>query len=374
MKVPLTKPFFDFREEEAVINVLRSGWHSQGPQTEALENEFSNLVGSKYAVAVSSCTSALHISLILLDVGEGDEVLVPSFTYIASANVVRYVGATPVFCEVDEKTFNIDPKDMEKKITNKTKAIVAVDQVGMPCNYDQINKIAKKYHLKVLEDAACAIGSEYKGKKVGSLSKITCFSFHPRKIISSGEGGIITTNDHKLANLAKELRSHGATFSAYKRHSSSRISFESYTRLGYNFRLTDIQAAIIRQQIKKLPKILKKRESLAKRYTQKLKNLANIETPFTPNYAKPNWQSYIVKLTSQRNKQLGIMQKLLNKGIITRKGVMASHLEPYYTKLFGKKLLPVTESLAKSTFTLPLFPEMTVKEQDYVIYNLRKIL
>lgn len=372
--IPLTKPFFDREEEKAAIDVLRSGWHTQGPQTEAFEEEFAKLVDAKYAVAVSNCTSALHIALILAGVGVGDEVIVPSFTYIACANIIRHAQATPIFAEVDEKTFNIDTRDLEKKITKRTKAIIAVDQVGLPCDIDTINKIAKRHNLFVIEDAACAIGSIYKVRMVGGLSALTCFSLHPRKIISTGEGGVITTNNKDLARAAKELRSHGASVSDHARHSSSAVSFEQYNRPGYNYRMTDIQAAIGRQQLKKLPKILRRRKLLAKRYTEKLSKLSTIETPFVPSYAQHNWQTYIIRLKNNSHlTQKQFMQRLLDCGISTRRGVMASHLEPYYKNLLGKISLPITEALTRSTVSLPLYPEMTISDQDYVIANILKL-
>lgn len=372
--IPLAKPFFDKEEEKAVISVLRSGWHTQGPQTEAFEAEFSKLVGAKYAIAVSNCTCALHIALLLGGIQEGDEVIVPSFTYIACVNVIRHAFAKPVFVEVDEKTFNIDASDLEKKITKRTKAIIAVDQVGLPCDIDKINTIAKRQNIFVIEDAACALGSRYKGKTVGGLSELTCFSLHPRKIISTGEGGVITTNNKKMAEMAKVLRSHGASLGDHARHSSNIISFEKYFSPGYNYRLTDIQSALGRQQLKKLTKILKKRRILAERYSEKLSKINSIETPFTPKYAEPNWQTYIIRLKSNFHlSQKQFMQKLLDHGISTRKGVMASHLEPYYQSLLGRVSLPITENLAKSTISLPLYHKMTIADQNYVIENIIKI-
>lgn len=377
MKVPFSKPFFDSKEEKAVINVLRSGWHTQGPQTELFEKEFANYVKAKYAVAVSNCTSALHMGLILANIQAGDEVIVPSFTFIASVNVIKHVNATPVFADVDENTFNIEPKEIEKKITKKTKAIIAVDQVGLPCDIDAINKIAAKKKLFVLEDAACALGAEYKGKMVGSLSTISCFSLHPRKVISTGEGGVLTTNNLSIAKKARELRSHGASVSAFRRHNAQKVFSEKYENLGYNYRISDIQSAIGREQLKKISIILKKRQSLAQRYTKKLSKIPFISTPFVPPYAKHNWQTYIIKLEREKSFpyfQKQLMQKLLDKSISTRKGVMASHLEPYYKKIYTSVSLPNSEDLANSTIALPLFPEMTVVQQDYVIDSLESLL
>ncbi len=370
---PLTKPFFNRNEEKAVIEVLRSGWHTQGPKVEEFENEIAKYTHSRYAIAVSSCTTALHLALIIAGVGKNDEVLVPSFTFIASVNVIVQAGSTPVFIEIDEKTYNIDPRRLEEKITKKTKAIIIVDQVGLPCDFDSIKKIARKHNLFLIEDAACALGSFYKQKPVGGFSDITCFSFHPRKLISCGEGGIITTNIKRIAEQARILRSHGASISDHLRHSAKKVSIETYTTAGFNYRLTDIQAAIGLEQLKKMSTILSKRNFLAKRYSKELSKIKSIDIPFVPNYATPNWQSYIIKLSKNAKvSQKILMQNLLKRGVATRRGVMACHLEPYYKKRFRNTFLPITERLTRNTISLPIFPQMTNIEQEYVIETLLK--
>lgn len=374
MNIPITRPYFTKKEEKEIIEVLRSGWVTQGPKVSEFERMFAQYTHSKYAIAVSNCTSALHLALLIGNIQRGDEVIVPSYTFIASVNVIVHVGATPVFADVDPFTLNIDSKDVERKITKKTKAIIAVDQVGLPCDIDSIKKIVQKFSLLFIEDAACALGSIYKNKPVGGLADITCFSFHPRKIITTGEGGMITTNNKKYASMARVLRSHGASVSDLARHKSKKISFETYTAPGHNYRLTDIQAAIGIQQLGKLPMLLGKRQKLAARYNSKLSTIPFLGTPFVPKYAKHNYQSYIIKiLDGSPLSQKVIMQKLLDKGISTRRGVMASHLEPYYKKFSKGSSLPITEKLTKSTITLPFFPNMTVKEQDYVINSLKQI-
>lgn len=373
--IPLTKPFFNESEEKAIVEVLRSGWHTQGPRVEEFEREFAKYTHSKYAIAVSNCTTALHLGLVIAGVGQNDEVLVPSFTFIASANVIVEAGAVPVFVEVDEKTFNIDPKLLEDKITNRTKAIIMVDQVGLPCDFDTIRKIAKKNNIFIIEDAACAIGSLYKGKLVGSYADITCFSLHPRKLISTGEGGLITTNIEAIAEKARILRSHGASISDHLRHGAKKVFMETYEVAGFNYRLTDIQAAIGLAQLKKISTILEKRNFLAKRYSRELSKIESINLPFVPGYATTNWQSYIIKLSKNAKiSQEKFMQNLLHKGISTRRGVMACHLEPYYKKLFKKNSLPVTEELVRDTICIPIYPQMTEKEQDYVIKSIKEEL
>lgn len=374
MNIPLAKPSFTTKEEKTTIDVLRSGWITQGPKVIEFEDKFAKFTHSKYAIAVSNCTSALHLALLAGDIKAGDEVIVPSYTFIASVNVILHCGATPVFVDVDQDTSNIDCEDVKRKLTKKTKAIIAVDQVGLPCDIDAIKKIAQKFNLFFIEDAACALGSRYKNKPIGGLADITCFSFHPRKVISTGEGGMLTTNSKKYANLARVLRSHGASVSDFSRHTAKKISFEAYKTLGYNYRLTDIQAAIGIEQLKQLPKFIKKRRNLAKRYNRELAVIPFIKTPLVPKYAYYNYQSYIIKVLDNSSlSQKEIMQKLLDSGVATRRGAMASHLEPFYKKHYKNCSLPTTEKLTKSTITLPLFYDMNIKQQDFVINLLKQI-
>lgn len=372
--IPLTKPYFDEKEEKAIIKVLRSGWHTQGPIVENFEKQFAKYVHSKYAVAVSNCTTALHLALIIAGVKKNDEILVPSFTFVATANVIVETGATPIFVDVDERTFNINPKDIEGKITKQTKAIIIVDQVGLPSDFKTIKKLASKHGLLIIEDAACAIGSMYKKKRVGENADITCFSFHPRKLISTGEGGMITTNIKEYAEKARMLRSHGASISDRQRHGSKKVSIETYKEAGFNYRMTDIQAAIGLEQLKKLPKILSKRKLLAERYNKKLGMVNMIEIPYIPSYATPNWQSYIVTLITKKLSQRNFMQRLMDEGITTRRGVMACHLEPFYKTFVNNVSLPITEKLVNTTVCIPLYPQMTLKDQDFVIKKIKEVL
>lgn len=374
MKIPITKPLFDKSEERAVINVLRSGWVTQGPKVAEFEEAFCKFTGAKYSVAVTSATTALFLSLYALGIGPGDEVIVPSLSYIATANVVIHVGAKVVFVDIDSDTFNIDPKKIEQAITKKTKAIIPVHQIGLPFNKDEIYALAKKHKLHIIEDAACALGSQYKGKKIGSEGEYVCFSFHPRKAITTGDGGMITTSSKSVAEKLKILRHHGMSVSDVKRHKSKQIIKESYEVVGFNLRMTDLQAAVGIEQMKKLPKILKARASLAQRYTKAFRKSKFIKPPFVPKGYIHDWQSYMVKL-SPENKitREKLMQKLLNLGIATRFGVMASHLEPVYFKMLGKISLPTTEQVNKETIILPLYPQMSLKEQDYVIERISKL-
>ena len=368
MKIPLTKPYFDKKEEKMILEVVRSGWVTQGPKVAQFEEMVAKYTGAKYGVATTSATTALFLSLYMLGIGPGDEVIVPSLTFIATPNVVVHVGAKPVFVDVDPKTYNLDLNLVEKAITKKTKAIIPVDQVGLSCDWDEIKKIAKKYKLYVIEDAACATGSKYKGKRIGSVNKITCFSFHPRKLVTTGEGGMILTDDKSFAQRARELRHHGMEVSDVQRHNSNKIINESYSEVGYNLRMSDLEAAIGIEQFKKLPKILEKRNKLAKRYTKYFSKNKLLETPHIPNYCTPNWQSYILRI--KENKKISrntLMQKLLDVGVSTRRGQMASHVEIPYKKMYPKLTLQETEKATAQTLALPLYHQMTIKEQDYVI-------
>ncbi len=374
MKIPVAKPFLGEEEAEAVREVLLSGWVTQGKKVAEFEEIICEYVGAKYTIATSSCTTALHLSFLSLGIGPGDEVILPSYTFIATANAVLHAGAKPVFVDIDPHTYNLDPAKIEEKITSRTKAILPVHQVGLPCDMDEIMKIAKKYNLYVIEDAACALGSKYKDKMVGIIGDITCFSFHPRKVITTGEGGAITTDIPEIAEKCRIIRSHGASISDLERHISSRIVFEKYTELGYNYRLTDIQAAVGIQQMKRINEFIEKRRTLAERYTESLGNNEFFITPHVPSYAFHNFQSYILRLKEHAPfSRDELMEKLLVKGIATRRGIMAIHLEPYYLKNFAPISLPETEKALDTTVILPLYPQMTQEEQDYVIENILDI-
>lgn len=373
MKIPLTIPYLNTKEEHEVIQTLRSGWVTQGPQVSRFEELIKNHTHARYAVATSSATTALHICLLLLGIKSGDEVIVPSFTFIATSNVVLHVGATPVFVDVDYNTLNINPSLIEAKITKKTRAIIPVDYVGIPSDMNAISKIAKKYNLFVIEDAAAALGSRYNGKQIGSIADLTCFSFHARKIVTTGEGGMITTNNKLYAQQAKALRQHGMAVSDVVRHTSKRIIHETYPSVGYNFRLSDIQAAVGVAQMDKITEIIQKRTILAKKYTEALKNNSLLLTPVPLKGSLPNWQSYIIKL--RKNKRISrdtLMQKLLDDGIATRRGAMAIHKELAYKTITRNVKLPVTEEACNQTITLPLYPQMTNAQQEYVIDALKR--
>lgn len=373
--IPVAKPYFDENEERAAAEAIRSGWVVQGPRTMEFERMVAERVGAKYALATSNCTTALHLALLALGIGAGDEVLVPSYSFIATANSVLHAGATPVFVDIDARTYNMDPQRIEEKITPRTKAMMPVHQIGLAADIDTIQDIACKHNLVVLEDAATIIGGTYKDKPIGAHSRAVCFSFHPRKAITTGEGGMVTTNDPDVAHMVEMLRSHGANVSDYARHGAGKVIIEQYPVLGYNYRLTDIQGAVGVEQMKKLDWILRRRLDIARQYNQAFADLDFIETPYEPPYAKHTYQSYCLRIAHNAPKTRDeIMEAMQAAGIATRRGVMAAHLEPFYINTFGRVSLPITEEATRSTILLPIYAQMTEQEVETVITTFRQIV
>jgi dTDP-4-amino-4,6-dideoxygalactose transaminase len=327
--------------------------------------------GAAHAVAVCNCTAALHLALLALDVGPGDEVICPSMSFIATANAVRHAGAEPVFAEVDPRTYNLDPDAAEAAVTPRTKAVLVVHQVGMPADIDRFQDLGRRRKLAVLEDAACAIGSRYKGRPIGGHGAMACFSFHPRKVLTTGEGGMILTDDATQAARLRLLRQHGMSVSDLARHAADRVVCEEYLCVGYNYRMTDIQAAIGIEQMKKLDAIVTRRCELADRYAELLAGHPWLQTPHVPDYAAPNFQSYPVQLSADA--PLGrdeLMQRLLAAGIATRRGIMLAHEEPAYRNRGTSAHLPVSEQASRRSLLLPLYPALSFQEQDYVVDHL----
>ena len=370
--IPVARPFIGVEEEQAVVEALRSGWVTQGPRVAKFESAFSDYIGCGHSVAVSSCTTALHLALIALGVGSGDEVICPSLSFIATANCIRHVGATPVFCDIDLATYNLDPAEIVGLITPRTKAILVVHQIGLPAEMNTILAIAKEYGLAVVEDAACAIGSEYEGNLIGRpLGTLACFSFHPRKILTTGEGGMITTNDPLLAEKLRKLRQHAMSLSDVVRHNAKQVATETYDEVGYNFRMTDMQAAMGLVQLNRLPDFLQRRRYLAARYNEALNSLSWLEVPFVPSNCRHNYQSYMVRLVdASAEKRDAVMQQMLEKNISTRRAIMAIHREVPYRSERWEKSLSKTNKVTDSALILPLFHDMTEADQDYIIETL----
>jgi perosamine synthetase len=366
--IPIAKPYLSSDEAQAAYDTILSGWITQGPKVQEFEEKFALYTKAKYAVAVSNCTTALHLSIIVAGIGIGDEVICPSMSYIATANSIKYVGAIPVFAEVKGDNYNLDPIDVEKRITGKTKAILIVHQVGMPADIDTFTAICKKYDLKLIEDAACAVGSEYKGGKIGSHSELVCFSFHPRKVISTGDGGMITTNRLDYYNRLRLLRQHGMSINDKVRHDSKSIVFEDHLEVGYNYRLTDIQAAVGIKQLEKLDWIVRERKKIAALYTSAFSKVPGIQLPLEANGASSNFQSYCIYLKKDfpitRNT---LMQALLDRGIATRRGIMTTHRETAYRKEYAWLKLPVSEDLQDNTILFPLYVPMEENQINYIV-------
>ena len=390
-RIPVARPLLGEAEVAAIRRPIRSGWVTQGPEVAALEREFAEYTGAEYACAVSSCTAALHLALLAVGVGPGDEVITASHSFIATANSIRYCGATPVFVDIEPATFNIDPALIERVITPRTRAILCVHQVGMPCDMAAILRIARRHALPVIEDAACATGSEiqWEGRweKIGRPhGDIACFSFHPRKLLTTGDGGMLTTSSETFDRQFRLWRQHGMSVSDVQRHAASTVAFESYVALGYNYRMTDIHAAVGRVQLSRLAAGVERRRSLAARYASLLAGRSGVGLPAEPEHARSNWQSYSVRLSSGCD-QRRVMQVMLDEGVVTRRGVMCAHREPAYPKGTWSCGVPAgscdcppgtcgrlreSELAQEETIVLPLFLEMTTEEQNTVVAALAR--
>lgn len=387
MKIPITKPFFGQEEYEAVQEPLSTGWVVQGPKVKGFEEAVSTFTKAEYARATTSCTTALHLSLIAAGVGPGDEVILPAFTFIASANVIEYVGAKTVFVDIDLETFNMDVSKIEGAITNRTKAIMPVHLFGLCADMEPIMDVAARYRLQVIEDAACAIGGYYKGNHAGTIGTAGCLSFHPRKSITTGEGGMVLTNDSRIDHRVTILRDHGAEVSDLARHEGKGLLLPEYNVLGYNYRMTDLQGALGISQLSKLPYILEQKKRLASRYGESLTALAWLRIPHIPEGYVHGYQAYVCLFEPESLNDIGpdrlerlrtrrdlLMQKLNQVGISTRQGTHAVHSLGYYREKY--KLDPwdfpnawVAEHLS---IALPLYPQMKDEEQAFVEEMLKR--
>jgi len=377
MKIPITYPSFDETDKEAITATLETGWVTQGSGVEEFENTFSKFCNTKFSIATSSCTAALHISLIGFDIKPGDEVIIPAFTFVATANVVEYLGAKPVFCDIDLETYNIDVTQIEDKITDKTKAIIPVHLFGLCAEMNPIIEMAKKYNLKIVEDAACALGAYYHGKHPGNFGFPACFSFHPRKSITTGEGGMITTGIPTLNVIYRSLRNHG--------WENSKQAEPDLNILGYNYRMTDIQGALGVSQVKKLKNILDKRNKLAIAYDKAFEDIDELITPFVPKNHLHAYQSYVCLLKSKKtishdlgnmnNRRNDLMKKLEESGVASRQGTYCVPMLGYYKNKYNysDNDFPNSFIADKLSIAIPLYPQMTAEEHNYVIDSIIKI-
>lgn len=357
-RIPVANPYFTEDEKKAVLEVLESKQLSQGPKVAEFEGKFAEYVGVKHAIAVSNGTVALHTALSAIEVNSRDEVIVPSYSFIAPANAVLYQKAKPVFVDIDPKTYNLNPNRIEKAVTKRTRAIIPVHYGGQSADMNPIMEIAEDHNLIVIEDAAEAHGSEYKGKIAGSLGHMACFSFYPNKNMTTGEGGMITTNNDVLAEKMREIRNHGQD------------SRYHHVTLGYNYRITELQAAIGLVQLKRLPWVVERKIELAHNYDIALANVDGVKTPYVAPYAKHTYMLYALEVKNRDR----VQQRLEEKGIETRICFPPIHLQPLYRELFGYNggEFPITEETARKNLCIPIYPQMSNKEQNYVIDHLKK--
>ncbi len=372
-KIPLFKLNFDEKEAKAAFDTINSGWISTGPKCEELEKMFMEMFDVRYAVAVTNCTDSLHLACMLCGLGHGDEVLCPSLTFAASVNCIRYVGATPVFCDiVGPEHLNINPEEIEKKITRRTKAIVVVHMAGFPAKMDEIMAIAHKYNIKVIEDACHGPLSEYRGRKLGTIGDVASFSFFSNKNISTGEGGMLITNNEEFARRARLLRSHGMTTMSYQRAGGHATSYD-IVELGYNFRLDDIRASIAIEQMKKLPRDLERRIAVRNRYLKRLASVKGVIVPFADNTEfVSNYIMPVVLAGSNKERRDAIRDKMHAAGVQTSVHYPAIHRFSIY-KDFNISL-PMTEYVTDNEITLPMYASLTDEEVDFIVEALNEAI
>lgn len=372
--IAIAKPYLTLDEAQNAYDTILSGWVTQGPKVQEFEEKFAAYTGAKFAVALSNCTTALHLAMIVSGVKSGDEVICPSMSYVATANSIKYVSATPVFAEVNHH-FNLDIEDVRKKITPNTKAILLVHQIGMPADIDAFKLLCEQKGLKLIEDAACAAGSSYKGQKIGSHSELVCFSFHPRKVITTGDGGMITTNNEAYYKRLKMLRQHAMSVNDRDRHAANKIIFEDHLEVGYNYRMTDIQASVGIKQLEKLDNIITERRKIAERYSTAFSGLKGVVVQKEEAGYFTNFQSYTLLLTNEAKLTRNVfMEKMLDQGVATRRGIMTAHRESAYKEECKQVSLPATNFYSDNSVVIPLFYPMNEDDIIKVIETVKALL
>ena len=371
-RINVMMPWLGEEEAAAVAEVIASGWVAQGPRVARFEEAFAEAMQTPFAVATSSCTTALHLALVVAGIGPGDQVIVPSFSFIATTNAVEYVGATPVFVDVDPLTGNMAVDAFQAALTSATRAVIVVDQGGVPVDLQPFREIADPSGIVVIEDAACGAGSTYRGRPVGAGADIAAWSFHPRKLLTTGEGGMLTTSRADWAARARRLREHAMTVSAADRHRSTLPPAEEYAEVGFNFRMTDLQAAVGLVQLERLPLIVARRRSIAARYRQAIDEIPGLRAVEDPAYGTTNFQSFWVEVGAEYPVDRdGLLEALALADISARRGIMAAHRQPPYRDLVQEGALPVTEHLTDSTLILPVYHDLSEADQQRVIDVLR---
>lgn len=373
-RINVMKPWLGVDEVAAAAGVIESGWIAQGPRVAEFESAFAKTVGVEHAVALSNCTTALHLSLVVVGVGSGDDIVVPSLSFIATANCAVYAGARPVFADVDATTGNVTAESIASALTPATRAVIAVDQGGVPVDLASIRRVCDPLGIVVIEDAACGAGSRYRGRPVGAGADIAAWSFHPRKILTTGEGGMVTTNRADWAERARRLREHGMSVGAAERHRSTLPPAEQYLEVGFNYRMTDLQAAIGLVQLRKLDDVIARRRELAARYQRDLASVTGLRCVTDPAYGQGNYQSFWVEVGPRYPLDRDqLLEKLAASDISARRGIMAAHRHRAYAdRDYGEAVLSVTEHLTDNTLILPLYHEMTADEQQRVVDVLRQ--